>query len=175
MRSSILAFASLLFVLACSAAPTDGGASDEFDDIDEALKGGCHYICPKCKPGEICPKIACFLDCHGQGGTTSCGANVCQQGEYCCNESCGICAPEGGGCIQQFCGGEPPPPEQCTTDADCRLFSSYCNACECFALLSSQPDPLCGGDVVQCFSDPCQETVAVCLSGQCTTAIGSSF
>jgi hypothetical protein len=34
----------------------------------------------------------------------SCGGNTCGAGEYCCNESCGICAPEGGGCIQLFCG-----------------------------------------------------------------------
>merc|ERR1719361_811295 len=33
-----------------------------------------------------------------------CGDNVCDEGEYCCNESCGICAPEGGGCTKQFCG-----------------------------------------------------------------------
>jgi hypothetical protein len=33
-----------------------------------------------------------------------CGENMCGSGEYCCNESCGICAPIGGSCIQQFCG-----------------------------------------------------------------------
>jgi hypothetical protein len=34
-----------------------------------------------------------------------CGNNVCGAGTYCCNASCGICAPEGGVCIQRFCGG----------------------------------------------------------------------
>ena len=29
---------------------------------------------------------------------------ICDEGEYCCNESCGICAPRGGFCTQEFCG-----------------------------------------------------------------------
>ena len=33
----------------------------------------------------------------------ACGGNTCASGEYCCNESCGICAPEGGVCTQQVC------------------------------------------------------------------------
>ena|SRR6185503_17389476 len=35
---------------------------------------------------------------------TPCGSNVCDVDEYCCNESCGICAPLGGSCTQEFCG-----------------------------------------------------------------------
>ncbi len=33
----------------------------------------------------------------------ACGSAVCAYDEYCCNESCGICAPLGGFCTQQFC------------------------------------------------------------------------
>jgi len=33
-----------------------------------------------------------------------CGNTVCKEGEYCCNESCGICAPLGEGCIALWCG-----------------------------------------------------------------------
>jgi hypothetical protein len=33
-----------------------------------------------------------------------CGGTYCTEGHYCCNESCGICAPIGGVCSQQFCG-----------------------------------------------------------------------
>ena len=33
----------------------------------------------------------------------ACGKNVCGEGEFCCNESCGICAPVGGACTQQAC------------------------------------------------------------------------
>jgi hypothetical protein len=33
-----------------------------------------------------------------------CGGTYCTVGQYCCNESCGICAPIGGACTQEFCG-----------------------------------------------------------------------
>jgi hypothetical protein len=33
----------------------------------------------------------------------ACGKSSCAAGEYCCNESCGICAPIGGACTQQAC------------------------------------------------------------------------
>jgi hypothetical protein len=49
-----------------------------------------------------------FFDDCGCGCTPvqgePCGSNVCGAGEYCCNSSCGICAPEGGVCIQLVCG-----------------------------------------------------------------------
>ncbi|MBW2458047.1 MAG: hypothetical protein JRI68_26315 [Deltaproteobacteria bacterium] len=32
-----------------------------------------------------------------------CGNNVCQPTEFCCNPSCGICAPHGGACIEIAC------------------------------------------------------------------------
>lgn len=32
-----------------------------------------------------------------------CGDAICGAGTYCCNASCSICAPEGGGCIQIVC------------------------------------------------------------------------
>lgn len=32
-----------------------------------------------------------------------CGSNTCAAGEVCCNESCGICTPPGGMCLQQVC------------------------------------------------------------------------
>lgn len=35
------------------------------------------------------------------GGT--CGDNVCGQGEFCCNPSCGVCAPIGGYCLDIYC------------------------------------------------------------------------
>ena len=34
-----------------------------------------------------------------------CGTNVCGRGEYCCNESCSICAPDGDFCIMLECDG----------------------------------------------------------------------
>lgn len=32
-----------------------------------------------------------------------CGKNTCSKGQYCCNRSCGTCAPIGGDCTQQYC------------------------------------------------------------------------
>lgn len=40
----------------------------------------------------------------GSGGGEQCGTAVCGAGYYCCNRSCGICAPKDGACIQLFCG-----------------------------------------------------------------------
>lgn len=36
-------------------------------------------------------------------GGGQCGSNVCSGKTFCCNASCGICAPIGGGCTQQAC------------------------------------------------------------------------
>lgn len=32
-----------------------------------------------------------------------CGSNLCQKGTFCCNASCGVCAPLGGACLDIFC------------------------------------------------------------------------
>lgn len=36
-------------------------------------------------------------------GGTACGPNVCGTGTYCCNASCGVCAPKGGACLDVMC------------------------------------------------------------------------
>jgi hypothetical protein len=56
---------------------------DPLDDCDPATGGA------DC--GGICRPI--------------CGDTVCGAGVSCCNASCGICAPTGGSCIQEVCGG----------------------------------------------------------------------
>ena len=38
---------------------------------------------------------------------TRCGPAVCGDGQSCCNPTCGICAPPGGGCIALHCGWAP--------------------------------------------------------------------
>ena len=38
-----------------------------------------------------------------QGNGVLCGPNRCAVGELCCNQSCGICTPPGGACIELFC------------------------------------------------------------------------
>ncbi len=39
----------------------------------------------------------------GSGASTACGSVTCSAGEFCCNVSCSICAPVGGGCTDKFC------------------------------------------------------------------------
>ncbi len=47
---------------------------------------------------------ACAKRKNAGGVPVSCGNIVCGSDEFCCNESCGICAPIGGSCTQEFCG-----------------------------------------------------------------------
>lgn len=61
----------------------------------------------------------------------------------------------------------PGPKPECATDKECRLFSNYCDGCECLALSASEPNPICKGDVVACFVDPCRNAEAQCVRGQC--------
>jgi hypothetical protein len=97
----------------------------------------------------------------------ACGSSLCEAGEFCCNESCGICAPRGGVCIQIQCGHAPVPASQCTVDTDCRTVSSYCDGCQCLALGATEPDPSCHATIVACFVDPCIAKQPVCLKGLC--------
>ncbi len=32
-----------------------------------------------------------------------CGTNYCGKGTYCCNASCGVCAPLGAACLDVYC------------------------------------------------------------------------
>ncbi|AUX43492.1 uncharacterized protein SOCE26_049410 [Sorangium cellulosum] len=38
-----------------------------------------------------------------RGIPAPCGTTSCGSGTFCCNSSCGICAPLGGSCTQQYC------------------------------------------------------------------------
>lgn len=61
----------------------------------------------------------------------------------------------------------------CSSDADCRLVSDYCEGCACRALATGEADPTlptCKGTIVQCFVDPCRGQRAVCTAGACVTA-----
>jgi hypothetical protein len=39
----------------------------------------------------------------GTGGAIACGLATCVGDQVCCNASCGVCAPPGGGCTTQIC------------------------------------------------------------------------
>src|SRR5262245_43618353 len=55
----------------------------------------------------------------------------------------------------------------CMKDADCRLYSSTCEGCDCLGLAINDPDPVCNGMMVSCFVDPCDGKVARCSGGAC--------
>jgi hypothetical protein len=69
----------------------------------------------------------------------------------------------------------PTPTPECASDKECRLFSNYCGGCECLALSSSEPDPICKGTLVACFVDPCRNQEASCVQGQCVLGGAASF
>lgn len=83
---------------------------DPRDDCDPDRGGAdCGGLC-------VCQAIALCIEGYVWDGSpgvcscvrapdtsTPCGANECGPGTYCCNASCGICAPEGGACIQIAC------------------------------------------------------------------------
>ena len=96
----------------------------------------------------------------------TCGTSLCKDTEFCCNESCGICAPRGGSCLQRRCGHEPVL-TQCLVDADCRTFSSYCDGCQCLPIGALAPDPSCHAALVACFVDPCLAKQPACINGTC--------
>jgi hypothetical protein len=124
-----LAFA---FVLAgCAADGPDPVAtqSDEMiGDIIGPIGGGqcgprvcgpgtrcCNASCGVCTPpGAECTQQICstteaasMSEADVQSliiiGGGQCGPNVCGPGSFCCNASCGTCAPRGGVCTQQIC------------------------------------------------------------------------
>ncbi|KAK8044991.1 hypothetical protein PG993_005015 [Apiospora rasikravindrae] len=76
----------------------------------------CNPLCSTCvKPGEFCTMGSCpqaQARAEEEKKTPAapvvvdgvkCGKNTCGKGQFCCNKSCGICAPQGGACTQQFC------------------------------------------------------------------------
>ena len=56
--------------------------------------------CPQAK----CNGNKCMESNSNAGNGAPCGDTHCGANSYCCNESCGICAPEGGACATMFCG-----------------------------------------------------------------------
>jgi len=79
---------------------------DPSDDCDPKQGGAdCGGMC-LCPRAGICP-IGSRWDpspnvCSCVPAAT-CGGNACGAGQYCCNPSCGICAPLGAACIQIAC------------------------------------------------------------------------
>ncbi len=107
---------------------------------------------------------------HGNEGQplgSPCGPSRCQPGQFCCNESCGLCAPRGGICLQRQCGPNDTSLDQCADDSECRMFSSYCDGCQCLPGAVLDPAPSCHATVVACILDPCHHQRPACVEGAC--------
>ncbi len=96
-----------------------------------------------------------------------CGPSRCKDGQFCCNESCGICAPRGGICLQRECGPASSVLTECTDDSGCRAISSYCDGCQCLAAGTLDPEPSCHAAMVYCILDPCHHQHPACVNGVC--------
>ncbi len=66
----------------------------------------------------------------------ACGSNVCSATEFCCNPSCGICAPHGGACIEIACA------PQCAHD-ECAVGQALSANCSPCADQVCATDPYC--------------------------------
>jgi hypothetical protein len=133
MRTAFLALSLLFAVVAsCSveSPPSEATQPDELASADPAARvcpqicglgtlclhanGTCGEVCNPCfckaSGGTVvssCPAAAEATtpvdDTLIGGGGGVCGDKVCGRGSFCCNASCGICAPRGGVCTQQIC------------------------------------------------------------------------
>ena len=59
-----------------------------------------------CEPGFVAFHDACGCGCEPDSTPPNgqpCRDKVCGADQFCCNPSCGICAPLGGACTQQIC------------------------------------------------------------------------
>ncbi len=89
---------------------------------------------------------------------TPCGDAMCEGDEFCCNESCGICAPiVGGSCTLQLCDVEPELGEACG-DAVCAPGQVCC----------SESCGICAADEDACPAVPCNPLELLpCGDGHC--------
>ncbi len=82
------------------AEPTPGPKKPESAPIDKSLAVATPATMPNLAP----PVPLAMARARGdEPKIAACGKSSCVAGEYCCNESCGICAPIGGACTQQAC------------------------------------------------------------------------
>jgi hypothetical protein len=94
------------------ACPGSGVCQDDPTDSCDPKHGGadCGGVCScgpntkLCIKGDVWNGDPSVCACVPAGPT--CGPNTCAPGQYCCNASCGICAPKGAACIQIAC--DPP-------------------------------------------------------------------
>ena len=106
--AALVAPLALVAVVGCSSAPDESTL-----DSTEAAQTGCRTICPKCRPSQPCPKIACYLDCSGKKpGSCSVDADCRLFDDYCTGCDCRalsshqkdpVCSGPGVRCFAQPC------------------------------------------------------------------------
>ena len=138
---------------------------------------------PTCNDSTVDPADPYFARFEGIGAENACMYDAdcviggCS-GEVCAAETVyttcellpyspeGACGCIGGECwwhVAEAC-------TECVTDADCELFSNYCDGCSCEALTAGSPPPPCSGTQVLCFVDPCWMQTAACNAGECVVS-----
>ncbi len=125
--------------------PNDGSGADGLTSLDRLPHG------PQVEP----------LGSH-------CGPSRCSVGQFCCNESCGTCAPRGGMCPERLCGPAATILTECSDDSTCRAISSYCDGCQCIPGGVLDPEPSCHATMVACILDPCHHQHPACVNGVCS-------
>ena len=175
MRASAAIVGVLVMVFAAGCAVSTESEDVSRDDA-ELKAGGCQLECPKCHPGDPCPMRPCVMVCSP--GHHKCGDNVCGAGEYCCNESCGICAPEGGSCTQQMChpAGIACGSNTCAPDEFC--CNESCGICapeggSCTQQVCQPAGVACGDAVCADGQVCCNQSCGICAppGGMCTQQI----
>ncbi len=185
--SSVFVLASLAALGACVELPPGGGGSGGgHGENTRVLPGECAALGGEAlyDPGDGsvleagCPDDRALLAmlvgiegglcCASAGLGEDCGPKTCAAGEVCCNESCGICTPPGGGCIELYCEPAAAGCDSITCDAGthCEMQDVVCVTDPCPPQPTCVPDPTC--DLVDCMDDSECELVEVqCFAEPC--------
>ena len=120
---SVFSVLSMVFAIGvigagCGVAEPPASHATQMSQSEDRTGNDPYKVCPDiCGLGTQCqyPDGSCREACNpclceAAGGKVvesceqvACGHAICGAGTYCCNESCSICAPDGGFCTQQFC------------------------------------------------------------------------
>jgi hypothetical protein len=108
-----MALGAMVATSACMSAEEEPGIEAETGAAELAAGQFCGGIagipCPEAytcvdDPHDSCDPGGGGADCGGVCvAEEPCGTVLCGVGQYCCNASCSLCAPEGGFCTQQVC------------------------------------------------------------------------
>lgn len=159
----------------------DGGALPDSSVTPDA--GWCE--CPAPPPGCVYDGTPCGCS-HMTCTTERCGREVCAAGTTCCNASCSLCVPPGGGCIDLFCAPDCTPQDahsggRCAGEAGwawdgtaCRAIACRCEGTECDAAFPTEAE--CNAYFSACVpADPDCTADDATGEGACAAVLGYAF